>query len=317
MRNNFERFPNNVLEPTPFVDVDGTEYTLFTIKFDGLYDLYNFLNSNPSINTKVFDANDLASINGNEAFAGRPYDEAVKLLIEDSDPGYNKYLRLQKQIKSKNAPIHKFVDARSVAGGVLNPVAYATSSPEPYTITRAVYQPKFITLDIQISYNNGVERAQIFNKAVIITNLVHALERRGYSVNVNSFEISYCGYEIVKSTFKIKSHGATINYQALYKTLVDPEFVRRICFRLNEIADVKNRGWAGSYGRAMEEDMVRRVLRIRKEDYYLGSPDEMGIYGASIGEDFENVVLKLGLNRIIDIEKERNVIEDCVKVLKR
>ena len=32
MKNNYERFPNNVLEPTPFFDVDGTEYTLFTIK---------------------------------------------------------------------------------------------------------------------------------------------------------------------------------------------------------------------------------------------------------------------------------------------
>ena len=72
------------------------------------------------------------------------------------------------------------------------------------------------------------------------------------------------------------------------------------------------------YNRIYEKNTYKTVcLRIRKEDYYLGSPDEMGIYGASIGEDFENVVLKLGLNRIIDIEKERNVIEDCVKVLKR
>ncbi len=313
--NNRSRFPNNVLEPTTF-NYDK-EYIVYGFNFNGLQDLYEFLKQDPAINTDVFDINDLSSLDSDTRFHGRPYRDAVELLIQDTDPGYQEYLNVQKQIKARSSLVHKYKNIKNIAGGVIDPVAYATSSPETYRISRLINKPKFITLDIQISYHGGTNEYQVFNRAVIVTNIIHALERKGYIVNVNTFETSYEGREIVKSTFKIKKPGQRTNYQALYKTLVDIEFLRRICFRLNEVCEVKNTSWRYSYGHTMDEDMLRSLLKLNKNDIYFDQPSEMGIYGREIGNDFENAVCYLKLDNIIDLERETEIIRDSVKVLRR
>ena len=43
----------NILEPKT-INIDGDNITLYTARFNGLYDLYDYLKSNPKINTKAF-----------------------------------------------------------------------------------------------------------------------------------------------------------------------------------------------------------------------------------------------------------------------
>ena len=78
---------------------------------------------------------------------------------------------------------------------------------------------------------------------------------------------------------------------------------------------MENRTWANSYGSAMGEEMARRVLNLKEDDFYFGSPDEMGIRGISIEDDFENVAESLNLSDVIDVEREKKLIKDGVKVL--
>ena len=312
---NISLFPNNILEPTTFEYVE--DYTVYGFTFKGLQDLYEFLKKDPAINTDVFNARRLSSTENDYDFAGRPYNEAVELLIKDTDPGYQEYLKVQRQIKGRSTHVHKYKDVKNIAGGALDIVSYVTMQPEIYRTSRLIEKPKFITLDIQIAYHGGTSKDEVFNKAVIVTNLIHALERKGYNVNVNSFETSYEGREIVKSVFKIKRPGQRTNYQALYKTLVDVEFLRRICFRLNEVSAVQDEDWSYSYGHTMDEEMIRALLKLKKDDIYFGQPSDMGIEGYDIGEDFENAICKLNLDTIIDVKKEKEIIRDSVKVLRR
>ena len=120
----------------------------------------------------------------------------------------------------------------------------------------------------QVAYYCGTSKAQVFNRALIITNLIRALERNGYNVDVNSFMIAEEDDEIIQAVFEIKQHGQRTNYQTLYKSLVDVEFFRRLCFRLMEISDVKNY-WPSGYGRTSGEKKVRNLLKLKNMLHFL------------------------------------------------
>ena len=124
------------------------------------------------------------------------------------------------------------------------------------------------------------------------------------------------GDEIIKSTFEIKQQGKQMNYQSLYKSLVDVEFFRRLCFRLMEVCNVEN-SWNYGYGRTSDESTVRKLLKLRKEDIYFDQPENMGIIGREIGEDFENAIGHLKLTKLIDVPREKEILRESVKVLKR
>lgn len=312
---NVERFPNNVFPPKK-QEILGSEYTVYGFHFKGLHDFYEFLSKNPDVNYKVFTRGHLSSVNGSKDFAGRPYNEALENLTKTIDPGYQEYLRIQKNMKSRIGSTHKYRGLKTVAGGNVDPVAYTVGSPEIYRASRLVKRPKFITLDTQISYSAGTSKKQVFNRAVIITSIIHALERAGYSVDVNCFMVDELDDEVISAVWEVKRQGHRMNYQTLYKSLVDVEFLRRLCFRITEVADVEN-DWSEGYGRPCGKSFVRDFLKLRKEDIYFDTPNELRIYGKNIVEDFENTVYSLDLEDVIDVKSEKNNIERSVKVLER
>ena len=312
---NYEKYPDNVLEPRQ-EEIRDEIYTIYGFKFKGLQDFYDFLKKNPDINYEVWDRRNIESVENDYDFAGEPYEEAVEKLMRDMDPGYQEYLQVQKNIRAKLSRTHEYKPIKTIAGGVIDPVAYTTGSPTIYRASRLVSKPKFITIDTQIAYNCGTSKKQVFNRALIITNLIRALERNGYNVDVNSFMMAENNGEIIQALFEIKQHGARTNYQTLYKSLVDVEFFRRLCFRIMEISDVKEY-WPSGYGHPCGERMVRDVLHLKKDDIYFSQPSDMGIRGRDIGEDFESAITSLNLQNSIDIPKEKEILRESVKVLKR
>ena len=313
---NYQKYPQNVMEPKK-IEIDGDVFNVFGYHFKGLRDFYDFLKSNPKINYTVWNSDDkIASISNSYSFAGCRYEEAVEKLVQEMDPGYQEYLRIQKSIKAKMGYSHRYSPIKTVAGGVVDPVSYVTGSPTIYRASRLVKQPRFVTLDTQIAYYHGTSKKQVFHRALIITNLVHALEKAGYSVNVNSFMAVEEENELINAIFEIKNHGQKMNYQTLYKSLVDVEFFRRLCFRLMEISDVKNE-WYYGYGQTCSKKRVRQLLHLNKEDLYFDQPRNMEIRGSDIGSDFERVVEELGLDDVIDVEREKEVLRQSIKVLKK
>lgn len=313
--NNYIKYPENVREPQ-IVEVGNDEYSVYGFKFRGLQDFYEFLKKNPQPNYEVWKKDDLSSVNGDFDFAGIPYDQAVEKLIQDMDPGYQEYLKVQKNIRAKASKTHQYKGIKTIAGGNVDPVAYTTGSPNIYRASRLVTRPKFITIDTQVAYYCGTNKQQVFNRALIITNLIKALEKNGYNVDVNSFMVAENSDEIIQAIFEIKKHGQKTNYQTLYKSLVDVEFFRRLCFRIMEVSDVKTY-WPSGYGRTCGEKFVRKLLKLEKEDIYFDQPSNMGISGKEIGQDFENAIESLNLQNMIDVPKEKEVLRQSVKVLKR
>ena len=308
---NRESFPNIVLEPE-VKTVNGEEYTIYKFRFRGLSDLYNYLKSDPIINRKVFGIR-LSSTFGSVNFAGNRYEDALEQLIDYNDPKYEEFLKMSKSTKVKNLKIGSvYKQINTVAGGVVRPQALATGDPYVYRTTRVYKLDKTVNIYATASYYWGTSKAQVFNRAVILTNIIHALEEQGITVNVNVFEASYNHDEIIEMELNIKKNGKSTNYQALYRSLCNVEFLRRLLFRVMETAEVKN-DWREGYGATCSEEFMREYYKIDKDDIYFGEPREMGIKGKDIGNDFEEAVNRLNLNKMIDVPKAKKRIKESIK----
>ena len=304
---NHDRFPDIVLPPKK-VTVKDYEYTLYKFIFSGLSDLYNYLKAEPIINKKIFKR--LESIENSYDFAGKEYDEALEQLISYNDPKYKEFLNLASKSEVKNLKLGRtYQTVYSVAGGVVRPEAIATGSPYIYRTTRIKSDYNVAKFHVAASYNFSTTKKQVYNRAVILTNIIHALEEEGVDVDVNVFETSYCKNELLDIILNIKKSGQYTNYQALYRSLCDVEFLRRILFRVLETADVK-RNWSHGYGRTCDEEFMREYLKADKNDFFVGEPQKMGIKGKSLPDDFETAVKKLKLEKSIDVEKAKFYLKD-------
>lgn len=300
---NVTKFPNNIFPPKT-VEVNGISYTVYQSRFTDLYDLYQYLKGSPHINRKVFPS--LESEENDFAFAGKPYKEAVEDLIKEVDPGYEEFLELQKALNSgRQGTVHKYRTVKTVAGGHLHIPSYSAGAPLCYETEERVIKPKFIGIHATLSYRSLTTKAQVFNRAVIITNILKALEKAGYSVNLNTFKLAENSDELVHCVIQMKNYGGHLNMNALYQSLCHVEFARRILFRLLETTDVKT-NWHDGYGSTCDEDFAKAVLKLNKQDLYFSTPNEMGIEGENIVQDFETVLECLNLCDKIDVEQVKH-----------
>ena len=306
MTGNREKYPKIIQEPKT-VEVFGREYIVYKFIFNGLTGLYNYLKSNPEINKNVF-GREMASINNDCSFAGKPYNQALEQLINSNDQDYRNFLTISTKSQVKNLKRGaKFQSTNSVAGGIVRPHALAVGDIKAYTTTKIIKTNSVVNIHAITNYLGYTTSDQVYNKAVILTNIIHALEKRGYKVNVNAFSASEVCGEIIDVDLNIKRNNAGVNYQALYRALCNVEFLRRIIFRVRETSDVKG-DWSG-YGRTISEKFAREYLKIDKDDLYFGTPSELGISGNDISSDFENAVSKLGLDGMIDVERAKVLIK--------
>ena len=313
---NYLKYPNVMFAPRN-IQVQGKTYKLHTARFNSLYTLYDYLKSNPETNSSVFRV--LESEAGTEAIAGKPYDQAVEDLLIKEDVKYDEFLRLQGSISSAiKAKSRTYETVKTLSGGQLNIPAYSAGDPYCFDELQRVKKPKFIKIHVLVSFNGLTRPKQIENRAIILANLIKALENAGYSVDIDAFELSYLDDEIEYMVVKIKNHGEKTKLSTLYKVLCHVEFFRRILFRVMETMDFEN-SWQAGYGNKCKKEFTYDFLKIGKNDLYFDQPTNMGIRGYDLAEDFENAIDYLNLNDKIDVEKAKeNFKKEAIKLkLKR
>ena len=312
MTNNRERFPEIIQEPKE-VEVGGYKYTVYRFVFKSLSDLYNYLKGNPEINTEAYgDVDQIASVKNDYSFAGIPYDEAVEQLINYYDPKYKEFLALITKTKFKNTRKGaSFKAANSVSGGIIRPQAIALGDPHIYRTTRIVKSDAIVNIYIEMSYPSGTNKSQVYHNAVILTNIIHALEKQGYQIDINAFSLGEMRNELFDMILNIKHNNSGVNYQALYRTMCNVEFLRRIIFRVMETSDVKT-WWRKKYGYNVSERFARNYYKMKPTDLYFDAPGELGVYGYDIGDDFERVIDHFQLNNIIDVKEAKVLLKNSI-----
>ena len=307
---NYRKYPNHYYEPEK-VAVGARDYQKYFIRFSNLYEIYNLLKSNPEINYEIFP--ELASLNGTYNFAGIPYDEALEDLVNFDEKGYIDFLDLNRDLANvKLGYKHEYELIRTLAGGHLNIPAYSAGSPLCYESYERVKRPKFINIHSTLSYLHYTTKNQFLNKAIILLSLISALEKNGYNVNLNTFELSDNGNELLHIAVNVKKFGERINYQTLYKTNCHVEFLRRILFRILETSAVQNE-WGNGYGHTCDAEFTKKVLNVSSSDLYFGTPSELNISGEDLAEDFESCLNTLDLKTKFDVREISDEFKEKVK----
>ena len=310
---NVDRFPNNILRPTN-IYINNREYDLYKANFRSITDLYHYVKSNPIINDSCFPI--LASERESFDFAGEPYDTAVESIVKPVKEEYADFIKLQRKLDSFGTDfVTQYVTCKSISGSVIDIPSYVSGSPLCYVSEKETYEPKFIRLNVLLSYYWGTSKNQVKNRALIITALINALEKEGYYVDINAFAISKEGDEIIDINVNLKNSNNTLNKSNIIKALCYVEFFRRVVFRVKETMPVKDCEWGDGYGSTCEESFSRKVLKISKDDLFIDQPRELGIWGKDLILDFENAIEYLKLDNKINVKESKKEIETEIKKL--
>ncbi len=312
LNKNYKNFPSNFFTPYT-IECNRSNYLYYPVRFGSLYEIYHYLKSKPEINKEIFYS--LSSREGSINFAGVPYNEAVENLIKTDDTMYFQFLDLIKDVSvAKSGNTNKFRKVYKAYGSHLSNPRFVAGAPLCYEGNERIKKPKFINVYATFSYSNTTSRYQVFNRAIILISFINALEKHGYKVNLNAFELSRYDNEMVNIMVELKNYTGKIDIEALYKSSCKIEFLRRILFAVLETIPVKNT-WNDGYGRVCPDQVVRDALNIGEKDIYFGTPQDLSIGGGDIVEDFHDCLKILGLEQFLDFKEINEEFNEKVKQL--
>ena len=263
---------------------------VYNIRFRNLTDLYDYLKSNPKVNTKVFTRQ--ASIKNDVLFAGEPLPQAIEYCIGGYDKGFDNFLSTNAQLKTaaKELTDNRTL-VRTIYGGMPQPALVAAGVPDcmlryerdTTTAVRNIY--------FNLAYSAQNTTGKIVNRGLATLYLVQALESKGEIVNFKAFELS-----------KNDDEDEIINIELNYP-IKSKEFLRRVLFRVKESSKVEDYYWGDGYGQALTASEMRTFLGAKPHDLVISCPEEMGIEGNNIYDDTVALIQTLGIEKEFDVPK--------------
>ena len=277
-------------------------FDVFHYEFETLHKFLSYIQTAP-VNTHVFDRDPRASHkrSDNRWSGTESFEEAVELCLKGWSQGFEKFVRMKKRIDEKL--LETIIKPRQVAdfvGYTPSVPNYLQGNPLSMWNRAEVCIPTFINIYMNISYSSGTNRDKIFNRGVIALSLVDALQDRGYSVRLKTFECATVDdEEMIISFYNLKGDGEKLNIKKTYFPLCHPSFLRRLIFQLAEVTPVTHGYWDDSYGRPAGISTIKRIVDIGPNDIMIVQPDEMGVRGYDIDSDLEAMLEFTNLQEIL------------------
>ena len=294
--------------------IDNELYDLHSIRFNNLYDLYDYLKDKKDINP-IF--TNFYSLNASPRTHGKPYEEALSdLLSIKTNEEYNDIVKILENTNNSVVVNNNYEIINKVCGGKVNVRSYVTGSPLCYSVINET-ESKHISLYVSLSYNILTTNKQLINRALIITSLVDELEDSGYKVDLNTFHLCKTENELIYIDVQIKNENTVLTTNSLYNSLCRFEFLRRLLLRVIETSDVKNIEWGKTYGDICDQEFTKNVLSLKENDLYFGEPKQIGILGRTLSEDFNNMLNNINLNNLIDVNNTKENIKTIELKLKK
>ncbi len=235
-----------------------------------------------------------SSTNGDKSFTGTDsYEEAWNLCRFTMNQGFSQFYQKFQSLKYKMSFEEKKEDVYSVVGYVPNVPRYLLGIPTNMRSYRNLQANETISIYMNMAYSCYQTHSQIENRGVLVLNLISFLENKGYHINLFTYDFSECENEKILMIVPIKTKDEKLNIKKAYFPLVHPSFLRRLLFRAEEKMPVKNRMWNHGYGCPVEYRKAIDFFEYDSQDFsqektlYISTPNEIGINGANIDEDFE------------------------------
>ena len=265
---------------------DLNSYRLFEYSY---YNLDAFLKAliQLPINSEVF--YHPSSIYGNSVFSGtKSFEEAWNLCMFGMDDGYQQFVEGLNYINFKHSQFERSRNIHQCVGCVPNVARFLMGNPDNMKRRQQEIINSAITIHMQVGYSAFTTKSAIINRGVCVLNLICYLEKRNFDCIFQLEDISVKHDEMIKIVVPIKRNHERLNIKLSYFPLTHPAFERRLIFRAMEIIPGIDESWKNGYG--MPYKKSDQEIREMKNTIYISTPNEMGIYGEDLDEDFQNFV---------------------------
>lgn len=265
--------------------------------------LHQFLNETRAakFNERVFDVHNPSSRGNSASWAGTStYEEAVELCQKGWSENFDKLVRLKKRIDEKVlSPIVKPRQISDIVGYNPSVPDWLLGNPLNMWNSSKKQVPTFMDIYLNMAYNCGTGRDEIFNRGIVVQSLVDALQDRGYIVRFKTCICVEYDDEVIFAVFRLKGEGEKLNIRKTYFPLCHPAFFRRLVFRLMETTPVTHTGWESGYGRTTDSDDLREIINPGPNDIVITQPSEIGVRGYDIDDDLEAILKFTNLQEIL------------------
>lgn len=281
-------------------------YNGVTLYISNFRDLNSFLESITDENINDIFINRFASVNESFDFTQTSsFKEAWDLCRFSWDEGFANFYNLFRKVKyifTKD-----YVTERDFlpVGYLPNIPRYLKGIPTSMYTYKKVEATKMLNIYMQTDYNSYQTKEQIINRGVLTLNLINYLESNSIKVNFLLISVSIQNNEIAMIKIPLKNAYERLNLKKCYFPIVHPSFLRRLCFRAEELMPLTDEDWASGYGRTLSFKEVDDILKQEcfNTDYiYISTPEELNIYGENLLDDLENFIDSLNSN--YDLERK-------------
>ncbi len=282
--------------------IKNEDYTLYSIDFLNITDLYNYLKSDPEVNNIVFN---IQSSLSPDSFYGESLNKSIEYLNSGYKIGLNNFLKANKELV--NAELN-LSDNRKLARGLYGgiPLSPLVASGVPDCMLRYERDNSATVRNVyyNLGYPSNTRTNQIINRGLATLYIIQALEEKGEMINFNAFELALVYDEIVDIKIYLKKPGEIfLDIEKCYFPIVAKEFLRRILFRVLESVPVQNFNWFYGYGRPATVSEIIKIKNATEKDLIISSPNDMGIKGENIYDDTISMINSLDLENEFDVEK--------------
>ena len=212
-------------------------YKTFRYEFDSIDDLVSYI-LNHDINTEIF--YELSSNTGSIEFTKtNSFEEAVRLLEYGWNEEFEKIVHLKDDVDRKLLELGENSLLRTK-----DYVGFSPSIPDylhgnPQNMHRVILKNNYEIINVYVSlaYSSTTSVSRVYNRGAIIMSIIDVLEKNGYGVNLNVFEIckelSYSkSKELFLAKIKLKDEFDNLSMSRVYFPFCHPSMLRRIMFRL-------------------------------------------------------------------------------------
>lgn len=205
----------------------------------------------------AFAGADLSSMEeGGASWRGtKTYDEAVELIRYGWEEPLNELKEAIKTVGIKtNVTMEKIRPRNSVVGYAPHVPNAIRGIPESMISTeRTPQKVKAVTIIYSSDANAGLSQADFLKAGAVILKIINDLELKGYRVRlVHEFCAAKKNQECIVGRVTLKDWRQPLDLKKLTFPLANAAMIRRFGFRFTEvIPGIKDRGWVGTYGGAL------------------------------------------------------------------
>lgn len=230
-------------------------------KYESLKSFNDYLNAG----TLQPDFSDYSHTNGIEFTGTVSYDEAEQRMMRgDSD--------LQKKIEEAGVAqmrinVQKRMARRqtysSVVGAIPNVPAYISGAPNSMIAQRTVKtKKKVLTIGYSMTAHAGVDKDEIIEASAKIVSAILSIEATGVRANLYSLFCAKKRSQIIGLSLKVKDASRKIDTLRMSYPLAHSSFLRRQCFRWEEVTEnIPSCFGGGSYGAVPQFDEVSEFFK--------------------------------------------------------